>query len=103
MVQRAEREELEVVGVVEDIRVYQPTEAFDIVILDRTLHMLPDVSDRMTVLDCGASSLKLGGHMLIADEPSNMPGIATFFERVDRGWTLQNGLKPSLLIAMRTA
>lgn len=102
MTRRAEEEGLEIVGVVEDVRNYRPSDTFNIIILDRTLHMLPDESDHIAVLDYCASSLKPGGHMLIADERSNMPGIIAFFEREDRRWTFQEGLKPSFLFASLT-
>lgn len=99
MIERALKEKLELVGFVEDIRDYRPSEDFDVIVLDRTLHMLPDESDRLAVLDYCASSLTVGGHMLIADERSNMPAIIAFFNRGELSWTFQDGLKPSFLFA----
>lgn len=99
MIERALEEKLAIVGIVEDVRDYRPSEVFDVIVLDRTLHMLPDESDRIAVVDYCASSLADGGHMLIADERSNMPAIIAFFERGERSWTFQDGLKPSFLFA----
>ena len=73
-------------GVVADIRSYLPTEYFDIIVLDRTLHMLPTTSERMAVLERCAPSLNIGGRLLIADERSKLPDLMTFFAREDRKW-----------------
>ena len=45
---RAEKEGLSVVGVVADIVAFEPDQSFEVVVLDRVLHMLPDDDTRRT-------------------------------------------------------
>lgn len=96
---RAKTVNLPIEGIMADIVTYQPTEKFDVVILDRTLHMLPHVADRLTVLATAISALRPHGHILIADEKPNLPALHDFLVRDNRLWEFQSGLKPSFLFA----
>ncbi|MCK0138611.1 class I SAM-dependent methyltransferase [Aliiroseovarius sp. F47248L] len=67
----ARRENLNVEGVVADIITYQPDGVFDVILIDRTLHMLTR-SVRLDVLARLLDHLADRGWLLIADEPSNI-------------------------------
>lgn len=99
---RASDEGLSITGVVVDLCDYLPSENFDVIVLDRTLHMLPTPSERVAVLERCVPSLNIGGHVLIADERSNIPDLTTFFEREDRDWEFQDGMKPAFIFATLT-
>ena len=70
----AARENLNLKGVVSDIKTFVPNEGYDVVLIDRTLHMLPEKT-RLEVLDRLVGSVQSGGWLLIADERSNMAGF----------------------------
>ncbi|WP_282022203.1 class I SAM-dependent methyltransferase [Ruegeria faecimaris] len=70
----ATKENLKVEGVVADITTYNPEGLFDIVLIDRTLHML-DRPSRGTVLNSLMDHVSDDGWLLIADES---PNIADF-------------------------
>ena len=65
------KKNLAVVGVVADITTYKPEGLFDIVLIDRTLHML-DRPSRVTVLNSLMDHVNDDGWLLIADESSNI-------------------------------
>lgn len=50
---------------------YRPSGRFDVVILDRVLHMLPDDDTRRRVLHLAMACTGSGGHVLVADEPKH--------------------------------
>lgn len=77
----ARRERLNVQGVEADIRKYRPTERFDVVVLDRTLHMLASSEERCGVLTTATIHTFPHGHVLIADTPSNGEEIVSFLRK----------------------
>lgn len=81
----AKKENLNVEGVVSDLRTYQSAEMFDIVLIDRTLHMLSK-TDRLGVLTKTLTHVKKDGSLLIADEPSNLPDFKQALERSKFEW-----------------
>jgi len=99
MSDRASNEGLNIEGAVADIRDYMPSQNFDVIVIDRTLHMLPTASERIAVLERCVPFLNIGGHILIADERSNIPDITAFFEREDGQWEFKDGLKPAFIFA----
>ena len=86
MLEDAQRQKLDVRGVVADIVEYEPAGNYDVVILDRVLHMLKGDGDRLAVLEKARASTKSGGFVLIADTPKNLPLIRRFFEAETDGW-----------------
>ncbi len=62
---------LRIKGVVADITAYEPDGPFDVILVDRTLHMLP-LSPRLDVLGRLIDHVAVGGWLLIVDEPSNI-------------------------------
>lgn len=80
MLEDAEREGLDVTGVVADIVAYQPQRDYDVVVLDRVLHMLNDDRARLAVLEKAGAVTRSGGFVLIADTPRSQPLIRSFFQ-----------------------
>ncbi len=93
----AKAEGLDVEGIVADICTYQPDEFFDVVILDRVLHMLPGDA-RIPMLETAMEAVAPGGHLLVAEGPKGMAPVRETVER--RGWPLVKA-KSNRLIATR--
>lgn len=91
----AAAENLDIEGIVADIVTFDPAGAFDVVLIDRTLHMLGE-ADRLAVLKRLIAVVPKGGWVLIADEASNMAGFrgvlasspATWATTYEKGGTL---------------
>jgi 2-polyprenyl-3-methyl-5-hydroxy-6-metoxy-1,4-benzoquinol methylase len=86
MLEDAKRESLDVEGVVADIVEFEPCGDYDIVIMDRVLHMLTDDSARIAILEKAKTVTKPGGFILIADTPKHQPLIRYFFEGHPDEW-----------------
>ena len=78
----AQKENLQIEGVIEDIITYKPSKYFDIIIIDRTLHMLNEEETRINVIKNAVKNLKNHGYILIADEKSNIDTIQNFFQNI---------------------
>jgi len=74
LISAANTEDLSVEGVVADITAYKPKGLFDIILLDRTLHMLSEAT-RLAVLQQLLDHVEVEGWVLIADEASNISGF----------------------------
>lgn len=84
----AQREGLDVKGVVADIRNYTPDSQYDLLLIDRTLHMLsPDEQSR--VLGCLLDSLAQTAWVVIADERKNFPRFQETLEANSARWDIQ--------------
>ncbi|UWR01058.1 class I SAM-dependent methyltransferase [Rhodobacteraceae bacterium S2214] len=70
----AAQENLSIEGVVDDVASYEPNGSFDIVLIDRTLHMLSRQARRST-LKTMLDHVSKQGCLLIADEVSNIEDI----------------------------
>jgi len=70
----AQKEALDIEARVSDIKAAQYSGIFDVVVLDRVLHML-NAPDREKVLNRLLEHVSHKSHLLIADEPSNLPAI----------------------------
>jgi SAM-dependent methyltransferase len=66
MLEDANREQLNIKGIVADVTSYHPTGDFDVVILDRILHMFKEDRERLSVLENASRVTKSGGFILIA-------------------------------------
>jgi tellurite methyltransferase len=75
----ARRENLSVEGVVMDLTEYCPNGKFDVVVLDRIVHMLKDIKDKVALLSKAAQATAEGGYALVADTPSNQEHIERQF------------------------
>lgn len=88
----ANEEGLAIEGIATDINSFTPDGLFDIVLIDRTLHMLPE-KERLSVLKRLIMHVSPNGWVLIADEASNMAGFKAVFAGSDVSWrtTLDGG------------
>lgn len=76
LTQAATDENLDITGITADLTTYTPDGTFDVVLIDRTLHMLAK-DDRLAALTRLIPTVVENGWVLIADEKSNMPGFQT--------------------------
>jgi len=74
----ARAEGLNITGIVADIVTFHPKGLFEVIVIDRTLHMLAE-ADRVPVLGRFLGHVAPGGFVLIADEPANLPGFRKAF------------------------
>ncbi len=94
MREEAEGNGLPVSGQVADIRSYVPDTTYDVLLIDRTLHMLPDGVERIAIFTRLLAASKPGGWLLLLDEPSNMAGFSEALDRDAATWRqLSNGTK----------
>ena len=85
MTEAATAEGLDVRGIVADISEIALTETFDVVVLDRVLHMFP-LLVRIETLRQILSYVAAKGTVLIADMPSNKPALKEVFEIDEYTW-----------------
>lgn len=81
----ASAERIRVEGIVADIRGFKPANEFDVVLLDRTLHMLPE-QDRLAVLERLLGHVATKGYILIADEKANIPAMKNVVAKSGESW-----------------
>lgn len=87
LLEQASREELSIDGHVADIVSFDPPDTFDVIVIDRTLHML-ERADRLDVLRRLVGRIDAGGYLLIADEPSNLPDFSDVLENAPGRWSM---------------
>lgn len=92
MVAAANADKLAVTGDVADITQYTPDGMFDVVLIDRTLHMLPKPA-QLTVLALLVTHVTSDGWLLIADEASNMQGFRDVLTASAHNWTITQDAK----------
>lgn len=66
---------------VADAETFEPAEAFDLVLFDRILHMMPPVP-RLAAFARLAEAVSPGGYIVVLDEGGNIPGL----RQVLQGW-----------------
>ena len=88
MVEDAEAEGLDVTAVVSDVLEFRSRRKFDVVLLDRVLHLLLHDDERIACLDRSTSLTRKGGHVLIADEPKNRSLIHGYFDERPDAWSV---------------
>jgi len=96
----ADSEGLKIKTHVADICDFVPPHSFDIILIDRTLHML-DAPNRTSVLTSLLPYTNSNGFLLIADERSNIPAFEAVLETSDHDWTVLMQ-KKGFLFAQRT-
>jgi 2-polyprenyl-3-methyl-5-hydroxy-6-metoxy-1,4-benzoquinol methylase len=102
MLEDARAEGLNVEGKVADILDFEPVEAYDVVLLDRVLHMLKDDDKRIAVLETVCHHTKPGGFVLIADTPKNQGVLVEFFESKQSQWKKFMEKKGFLFVQRKT-
>ena len=93
----AHRENLPIEAIAADITNFIPEGAFDVLLIDRTLHML-SVTDRLDTLTRLIGHVAPGGWVLIADERSNLAGFKPVFEAHRAGWRIALKAKGNLFL-----
>ncbi|MEL6528217.1 MAG: class I SAM-dependent methyltransferase, partial [Chloroflexota bacterium] len=88
---------LAIEGVVADLTDYVPAGEYDVVVLDRTLHML-DAPIRLDVLARVSPVVRDGGFVLLADEKSNMSAFRDFFAQDAHDWTITQDKKSYICV-----
>ena len=73
-------------GVVADVISYEPADKYDVIVLDKVLHMFKHDDERRAVLEKVSTVTKSEGFILIADTPKNQPLIRSFFENHSENW-----------------
>lgn len=82
----AAKEGLDIEAIVADIRDFVPTRPYDVIVIDRTLHMLPP-DDQLTVLRGLLPFATEGAAILIADEKSNIASFEGVFGESGQLWS----------------
>ena len=95
MLAAAKQEGLSIKGHVQDIRSFQPNGDFDIILADRTLHMLAE-ADRLSVLVRLLDSVKENGWLVIADEPKNIVCFRDVLSNHSQSWAFKKTPKAYL-------
>lgn len=93
----ASAESLAIETQVADITGFVPPRPFDIILIDRTLHML-DRPSRLRVLDTLLSHVAENGRMIIADEPSNIADFIDTMTAHPKSWTILKRSKGLLFL-----
>ena len=88
MVDDAKNEGLKVEGIVNDIVDYIPEIQFDVIVIDRVLHMLPSDQQRNVILEKYAKVVNETGFILIAGTPQNKNLISGFFQKKPESWKI---------------
>ncbi|MBM1219328.1 methyltransferase domain-containing protein [Ponticoccus sp. SC2-23] len=96
----AAKEGLPIEGIVGDIVSFKPEGTFDVILIDRTLHML-DRDPRNRVLEGLLDHVGAGGWMLIADEETNIPDFERAMVQHEASWAVEYR-KPGYLFARRS-
>lgn len=86
LLEDARSEGLMIEGVVADLSAYEPGEQYDVIVIDRTLHML-DAAVRLQLLARLCRAVRSGGYLLIADEKSNLPAMKALLDEDREPWT----------------
>ncbi|MCB9795576.1 MAG: class I SAM-dependent methyltransferase [Alphaproteobacteria bacterium] len=83
----AAREGLDIRAEVGDVAAFEPeAEAYDVVLLDRVLHMLTDDATRFAVLSRATRATRPGGQLLISEYPKQRALLQRFVAELE-GWT----------------
>lgn len=98
MVEQARAERLNITGVVADVVTFKPRGAYDVVVLDRVLHLLGDDDKRSLVLEKACRHTRRRGYILIADTPKHSSLIRGFFAKRTKQWSVVLSRKNFLFV-----
>jgi SAM-dependent methyltransferase len=93
----AGRENLPIQAIAADIVGYTPDGAFDVLLFDRTLHMLPRVAAQ-GVLERLIRYVAPGGWVLISDEAPNLRGFKEVFRTDCADWATEREVRGTLFL-----
>ncbi len=101
MVEDAEAEGLDVTGVVSDVLSYRSRTKFDVVLLDRVLHLMLDDEERLAGLDRASRLTRRTGYVLIADVPKHQALIRGYFAERSGEWAVLRKSRNQLFVQKR--
>lgn len=87
-------------GEVADLRTFRPNEPYDLLLINRTLHML-EKQERENLLRGLMKRLHRPGFILIADEPRNMVGFHRLIEESEPSTCCQAKTRNSLVFSLQ--
>lgn len=93
----AARENLSIDGVVADVTSYEPDGSFDVILIDRTLHMLTRQA-RLCVLKTMLDHVSKQGWLLIADEVSNIEDFKVVISEHPFDWKTELSQRGNLFL-----
>lgn len=82
-----------------DIRNYTTEDVFDVLVIDRTLHMLKD-EEQVCVFNTLLKATKSGAYVLIADERRNIPALKACLTDSQWDWTITLEKKGFLFVEL---
>ncbi|WP_368344600.1 class I SAM-dependent methyltransferase [Pelagovum sp. HNIBRBA483] len=95
----AAREALPLCAMEADIADWRPEETYDLILCDRTLHMLAELArHRVFARLIGATAE--AGHLLVVDEAPNIAGLRAELDRCDRSYMIKHEIKGDLLVRL---
>ena len=87
---------------VADLCTYSPTERLDIILFDRTLHMITDTTERENAFSRYLDFVQPHGRIVLIDERKNMAGFHACMDQHLDKWSI-TCVKPTFLIATKEA
>lgn len=93
----ATKDNLAIEGIVADISSYTPIGEFDVILVDRTLHMLPKIK-QIKVLEVLLNHVSENGWLLIADEASNIEDFEVVISNHAIDWKTQLSKRGNLFL-----
>ena len=85
-----------------DLCTYSPTERLDIILFDRTLHMITKTIERENAFSRYLNFIQPQGHIVLIDERKNMAGFHAGIDQHMDKWSVAY-VKPTFLIATKEA
>ena len=85
---------------VADLSTYSPTERLDIILFDRTLHMITNTIERENAFSRYLNFIQPQGHIVLIDERKNMAGFHACTDHHMDKWNIAY-VKPTFLIATK--
>ncbi|WP_371168882.1 class I SAM-dependent methyltransferase [Aliiroseovarius sp. 2305UL8-7] len=93
----AQKENLDITGIVADLTGYAPGDTYDVILIDRTLHMLTRAA-RQDLLARLLDHVEPNGWVLIADEASNIVDFEQVISDHSATWTTKYGERGYLFV-----
>lgn len=93
---------LNVVGTVADLLTHPFPAGFDVVLLDRVIHMFASAEDQRTVLAKAVRAVNQSGYIVLVDTPKNLPWIDRYFAELP-GWRALKSVKGFRSFTVRPA
>ncbi|MDC0659721.1 class I SAM-dependent methyltransferase [Leisingera sp. SS27] len=100
MLAAAQRQNLAVTGIAADLTSWEPDSDHDILLFDRTLHMLA-APQRRALLNRCLPYVRPGGWVLISDEKRNLEDFRQIFAAQPRAWHTEKDSRGLLFMRRR--